>query len=354
LRDTARVPIRYPQPLQAGDRIAVIAPSSGVPAPLHPRLDLVLAHLRAQGFVVEEGRSLREEVFDASASADARADELMRTLMREDVQAIFPPWGGELAIEVPPRLDWAALRAATPKWCIGYSDNSTWMLPLTLRLGWATAHATGLMDLVPGQNDSLTSATLPLLATPTGGRFEQRQSAHWQLRWTDFEKDPGSTFALTEATHWRALNRRAGDAIAMRGRLVGGCLDTLMHLQGTPHGDVPAFVRACGAEGAIVFLENAEQAPTAVLRALCGLRAAGWFDGVAGLLLGRSAAPDASEPNRLTYLQALHQSVGDLPCPVLYDVDIGHRPPQLLLVNGALAEVSWSEAEGARLVQTLG
>lgn len=347
------MPIRYPNPLKPGDRIAVIAPSSGVPAPLHARLDLVLANLRAQGFIVEEGRSLRDEVFDASASADERADELMRTLLRDDVQAIFPPWGGELAIEVLHRLDWAALATATPKWCIGYSDSTTWILPLTLRLGWATAHGPCAMETVPNQNDPLTGAALSHLATLTGNRFEQRQSSHWQSKQMDWVEQPGAAHQLTEPTQWRALNRRADDAVTIRGRLVGGCLDTLAHLQGTPYADVPGFVRACADEGAIVYLENAEQTPSGVLRALHGLRAAGWFEGIQGLLLGRSAGPDAAAPDRLSYVQALQHSVGDLPCAVLFDLDIGHVPPQLLLVNGAIAEVTWSASEGGGVVQTL-
>jgi muramoyltetrapeptide carboxypeptidase LdcA involved in peptidoglycan recycling len=53
--------LRFPAPLRPGARIAVTAPSSGVPAALHRRLDLVLGHLRAQGFVVEEGHCLRDE-----------------------------------------------------------------------------------------------------------------------------------------------------------------------------------------------------------------------------------------------------------------------------------------------------
>jgi hypothetical protein len=61
----------YPTPLCPGDLIAVTAPSSGVAPPLHPRLDLMLAHLRSQGFRVEEGRCLRDERGDASALADA-------------------------------------------------------------------------------------------------------------------------------------------------------------------------------------------------------------------------------------------------------------------------------------------
>ena len=121
------IPIRYPAPLLPGARIAVIAPSSGVPAPLHPRLDRVLGHLRTQGFEVAEGLSLRHENMSASAPAGQRAAELMHALQRDDIAAIVPPWGGELAIELLDKLDWAALQAATPKWWLGYSDTSTLM-----------------------------------------------------------------------------------------------------------------------------------------------------------------------------------------------------------------------------------
>lgn len=37
---------------------------------------------------------------------------------------------------------------------------------------------------------------------------------------------------------------------------------------------------------------------------------------------------------------------------VLYDADFGHEPPQLPLVNGALAEVVW-DAASARITQRL-
>ena len=91
--------LRYPAPLRRGGLIAVTAPSSGVPPPLHRRLELALAHLRAQGFLVETGECLRDETQSASAPAPARAAGLMQLLLRDDVAAIIPPWGGELAAE---------------------------------------------------------------------------------------------------------------------------------------------------------------------------------------------------------------------------------------------------------------
>jgi muramoyltetrapeptide carboxypeptidase LdcA involved in peptidoglycan recycling len=169
----------------------VTAPSSGAAEPLWPRLDVVIAHLREQGFVVEEGRCLREQHKDASASAAERASELMSAFLRDDIDAVFPPWGGELAIELLELMDFGALSATRPKWLLGFSDLSTLMLPLRLLAGWASAHGPNLMDLSPTQWDELTVSTLtPLLAAP-GTRVEQRSSTLYRGKeWTDFAVDP--------------------------------------------------------------------------------------------------------------------------------------------------------------------
>ena len=349
--DHHAVHLIYPAPLHPGGRIAVTAPSSGVLRALHARLDLVLAHLRAQGFEVVEGRCLRDEVASASAPAAERAAELMAFLLRDDIAAIVPPWGGELALELLDRLDWPALENVRPKWLLGYSDTSTLLLALTLRLGWATAHGPCLMDLAPGQNDPLTRAATSALATPAGGSLVQCQSQHWQLKWTDFADVPDVTYQLTEPTRWQSLQGQSD--VACSGRLIGGCLDTLMHLAGSLHGDVPTFIRAHRDTGTLLYLENAELSPTALVRALHGLRWAGWLDGINGLLFGRSAAPDSTAAHDLRYEEALRSSLAGMACPVLWDMDIGHRPPQMVLVNGAVAQVHWSAAHGGRVEQRL-
>ena len=89
------------------------------------------------------------------------------------------------------------------------------------------------------------------------------------------------------------------------------------------------------------------------MRALHRLRWAGWFDGLAGVLVGRSAAPDSTAADELRYEAALRSVLGSLPCPVLIDVDIGHRPPQMVLINAALADVHFSADQGATLTQRL-
>jgi len=349
------MPTHYPAPLQAGSRVFVTAPSSGVAPPHHARLDHVLDTLRARGWVVEEGRCLRSEHQNASAPADERAAEWMAALLRDDIAAVLPPWGGELAIELLPRLDWAALAQARPKWIMGFSDLSTLCVPISLRLGWATAHGLNLMDLCAAQQDALSAAAQQPLTLPAGAAFAQQASTHWQRQWLDFVTHPLAGFQLTEPTAWRALNRADGEAVQCSGRLIGGCLDTLVHLVGTPFAPLAAWRQrwAETGDGVLLYLENCEMSPTALVRALTQLRLAGWLDGLAGLLLGRSSAPEPTGPDDLRYEQALRQTLGDLPCPVLFDLDIGHRPPQMTLVNGARAELRWGAGERGRLTQWL-
>jgi muramoyltetrapeptide carboxypeptidase LdcA involved in peptidoglycan recycling len=72
-----------------------------------------------------------------------------------------------------------------------------------------------------------------------------------------------------------------------------------------------------------------------------------WFDGLSGLLFGRNAGPAPASPNNLSYTEALVATLGDLPYPILYDVDIGHQPPQFTLINGAVAHVKFNAGRGS-------
>ncbi|MDB9526327.1 LD-carboxypeptidase [Oscillatoria sp. CS-180] len=110
--------IHFPKPLKPRDLIAVTAPSSGVPGPLQARLDLVLEHLRSQGYRILEGQCLRHEHKDASAPKSDRAHEFIEFLNNPDIAAIIPPWGGELATELLDLIPFATLRQTPPQFTL--------------------------------------------------------------------------------------------------------------------------------------------------------------------------------------------------------------------------------------------
>lgn len=343
---------RFPKPLRPGDLIAVTAPSSGVSGHALSRLDLVLDHLRALGYKVIEGQCLRNEFKNASAPREQRAQELNRFLRDPGVSAIFPPWGGELASELLELIDFEALREMEPKWLLGFSDLSTIQVPLTLLSGWATAHGSNMMDLAPSQRDPLTTSVLAVLAADLSQPVLQASSERYQQNWIDFAVQPDTPLNLTEPTRWKRLDG-TDEPITMAGRLIGGCLDTIAWLAGSKYADIPRFIQESGEHGTILYIENVELLPPALVRALLALRRSRWFDGLSGLLIGRSAAPVPSRPSDLSYEDALHATLDCLQCPVIYDVDIGHKPPQFTLINGAFARVQFGAGKGA-IVQTSG
>jgi muramoyltetrapeptide carboxypeptidase LdcA involved in peptidoglycan recycling len=321
--------LQLPRPLAPGSKIALVAPSSPVSSALSPRLALVVDHLRAEGFDPRLSHCLRA---NETASWEVRLEAWMEALRDDSFDAVFPPWGGELAIELLPRMDFAALAGARPKWILGYSDISTLLVPMLLELGWVSAHGPNAMDLVPRQRDPLSSGVLRILRET--GPFTQHASSHFQTAFVDWKTQPDAPFQLDQPTRVRTLD---GRPVEVEGRLIGGCLDTLSNLVGTRFGDIPRFVRTHQEEGVILFLENCELQPGQAARAFMQLRMAGWFDGVRALVLGRSQARGARGEG---YVRGLERMLGDLGIPVIFDADIGHVPPQWTLLEGALATIT--------------
>jgi muramoyltetrapeptide carboxypeptidase len=338
--------IIYPAPLARGEAIGVTAPSSGVGAAMRARFDFCVEHAQSHGYAVKLGECLFSEGI-VSASAEHRARDLHALWEAKEVRAIIPPWGGELLINMLDHIDFAKL-AREPKWLAGWSDLSTLLLPLTTLTGVASMHGINLMGLpsiAPGQR--LTSWRTAL-GHKCGDRFTQHALTHFSKQFLPFETTPTEcTMELDTFTRWRVLGEER--AVRVRGRLIGGCLDTLVHLAGTRFGEVPAFARAYAPEGTLVYLENCDFTTSAMARALHQLRYAGWFDEANAIVLGRSTG---KESGGLTNADAIADALSSLGIPVLYDFDISHAEPQMVIINGALAEISYADGRGT-LAQAL-
>jgi len=73
------------------------------------------------------------------------------------------------------------------------------------------------------------------------------------------------------------------------------------------------------------------------------MRECGWFRYCNGIIYGR---PDGYNDKRdFTLIDALEQGLGSLNVPVIYDADIGHIPPQMQIVNGAIGKVEFVDGK---------
>jgi muramoyltetrapeptide carboxypeptidase LdcA involved in peptidoglycan recycling len=335
--------IAIPAPLRPGDRIGVTAPSAGVSGIEAERIDFCVQWLRDRGYDVVVGEAM-DGTGVTSAPAKVRAAELTAMLCDPDIRCVVPPWGGETAIDLVDLLDWDALSRADPTWLVGYSDLSTVLLPITTRLGWATLHGDNLADTPYEVPDGLAS----WLEVVSGVDVVRQRDSGLVADWWRFEEDP-------QATAWKRVGEgrwslHGTDSLHVTGRLIGGCVETMCNLAGTPYGDVPGFGRDLADDGLIVYVEAASDDAASICRNLHGLRLAGWFERAKAVLVGRTNAPDTP---KLTQREAVLDALGRLDLPIVFDLEIGHVPPHLPLVNGALATVT-VDGDTREIVQRLG
>lgn len=338
--------VRYPPPLKPGDLIGVTSPSSGASGPLQARLDVAIQRVRAAGYGVEVGACM-DGSGHVSAPADARAQELMRMFLDPAIRAIVPPWGGETAIDLLDILDWDALAAAEPTWLVGFSDMATILTPYTLRTGAASIHGQNLMDTPYRVPEGLLS-WLDIVAMGPGATFTQRPPGFHRNGFVDYAEHPQDCeYVLDVPGSWVRLDDLGGD-VDVTGRLIGGCIETLANLAGTPYLDTAAL-RGPAAEGLIGYVEAAQDDAPTICRNLHGMRMAGFLEGMRAVLVGRTYAPSIAT---LSQHDAIRDALGRLGVPIVADVECGHWAPYLPLVNGALARVEHA-GQRCAITQTL-
>jgi muramoyltetrapeptide carboxypeptidase LdcA involved in peptidoglycan recycling len=180
-----------------------------------------------------------------------------------------------------------------------------------------------------------------VLTTKKGESVVQVSSDRYQKEWQHDTPSP-CVFHLTKQTAWK--HTELSD-VHIEGRLLGGCIDVIRHLAGTPFGDVKAFrEKHIPAEPVIWYFDNCELTTADLRRSLLQLKLAGWFDNCSGILFGRSSA---NKPvDSYTAEDVYRDLASDLHIPVIYDIDCGHLPPQLTLINGAYASVNLEKNKG--------
>jgi muramoyltetrapeptide carboxypeptidase len=329
--------ITYPI-LKNNATIGVTAPSSGVEEELHELVKSSSSRLKERGFHVICGETVWTQDKAKSAEAAKRAHEFNVMMKNEEIDLIIPPWGGELLIEILEEIDFDKLKN---KWVLGYSDTSVLLLAITLKTGIATANGTNLIDLRGEYSDETTAMWQSVLSTKAGDSINQHSSGKYQKEWQHDNPSP-CVFHLTEPTYWKTVS---GKKVKAEGRLLGGCIDVIRHLIGTPYGDVKSFKeKYINDEPIMWYLENCELKTTDLRRTLVQMKLAGWFENTSCILFGRSPANEPVE--NYTIVDVYQDLSNELQIPIIYDVDCGHMPPQITFVNGAYGELEVEDGKG--------
>lgn len=281
-----------PQFLQPGDTIAIISPAS-----IPQREDVMGACevLKEWGYVPVLGEHVLTENGSFAGTIEQRLADLHWALVSPNVKAIMCSRGGYGAIQVllEMRKD---IFADNPKWIIGYSDISAIHAAMTAE-GVMSIHGNMCAPLCPEKGNDARSVALRKLL---GGEFPYYK----------VEND--------------TLNR-AGTAT---GKLIGGNMAVLMDLA-CSRIDV-----LTNEDDYILFVEDVDESLQSLNRMIYRMKAAGIFDRVKGLIVGRFAnAPANRDFNHIN--EVFHSVIKDYDFPVCYNFPIGHVEENYPLIEGA-------------------
>ena len=154
-------------------------------------------------------------------------------------------------------------------------------------------------------------------------------------------------YSLKKKVNWK--NIIGGGKIRMKGRLLGGCMDVLMNIAGTPYDGTTKYMERYKDDGIIWFLESFDLHFEQLMESLWKMKELGWLEHVNGFVFGRPLFyrnEDFSGNPLPEYRQVLLERLSYLHVPIILDADIGHRGPQFVMINGAMAEVESEDGKG--------
>ncbi|NEA31475.1 S66 peptidase family protein [Streptomyces sp. SID13031] len=329
----------FARKLVAGDRVAIVSPSGGLPEIFPGPHELGLERIREFGLEPVEYPTTRK----LGTTPQERAADLHAAWSDPSIRAVISSIGGDDQITVLKHLDPDVFRA-DPKPFFGYSDNTN-LLNYLYSLGIPAYHGACVMvqfgrggAMHPDTERSVRAALFG------SGEFELTPAAGWTDQDHDWAvpENLASEPPLFPSTGWSWYGPRT----PVSGRLWGGCLEIIDWQLGANRWMLPVEEYS-----GVLFLETSEDQPSAdqvywILRNLGERGLLARFDAV---LWARPKASSLDRPSTpaesAAYVEAQYGAARRAlaeynPDAVLVTgVDIGHTDPQLVIPYGGTASI---------------
>ncbi len=330
--------MRYPEFLPKNGTIGFIAPSFGCAEGVYlASFESAERKLSSLGYRIVEGPNARAaEGIGISSTPEKCGAEAEHFLTCPGIDAVISCGGGELMCETLDFISFERLKKEKPRWFMGFSDNTN--LTFLLATLCDTASVYGPCAPAFGMHP-WHQVCYDALGLLSGGRNVIRSYGTWQGPGDELkdEEHPLAPYHTVRRTRLHRYPEGPG-ALTMRGRLIGGCLDCLVNLAGTEYDRVPEFCRNYESDGILWFFECCDLNVFDMERALWHLLHCGWFRKPAGFLVGRPLHFGEASMG-LDQYKAVLDILSRFEVPVIMDIDLGHLPPSMPLLTGAIADV---------------
>jgi len=320
----------FPNKLQLGDEVRVIAPSRSMKIISDANKVLAIQAIEKLGLNLTFGKNVDECDIMLSSSIQSRVQDLHEAFADKNIKAILAVIGGYNSNQLLDSIDYELIKQ-NPKILCGFSDITA--------LGNAIYHKTGLVTY---SGVHFSSFGMKLGFDYSCDYFRRiffdssRISVEPSREWTDdawyldqenrvFHKNPGYT----------VIN--PGNA---EGKIIGGNLGTLQLLRGTSY--MPSL------DGAILFLEECVNGPAIYEfdRNLQSLVLAPDFHKVKAIVFGRFEEEFGMTDEILRYILATKSALKTI--PIIANADFGHTTPIFTFPIGGSAALN---AESSGTVQ---
>ncbi|WP_421182457.1 S66 family peptidase [Aeromonas enteropelogenes] len=317
----------FPPLLKPGQTIGFFSPSSAATAWAPNRFARAKAFLEGQGFKLAAGSLTGQQEYWRSGSIEARAAEFNDLIRDPEVRCIMSVIGGNNSNSLLPHIDYDALRQ-DPKIIVGYSDVTALLLGIYARTSLVTFYGPAMVasfgELSPLVDETLAGFTRIALAGEAKVPCRLPTPAQWSEERLDWENQGRAKHCLAN----RLISVGSGK---VRGRLIGGNLNTMAGIWGSPY--MPGIN-----PGDILFIEDSLKSAEVVERAFAHLKLCGVFDRIGGLILGKHELFNDQGSGKRP-LDILLEVVEEPTFPILAEFDCAHTHPMLTLPLGIDAEL---------------
>lgn len=322
--------------LKKGDTLGLVSPAAPLSGLVPHRTEQGIRMLEELGFKVKVGKNSMKVTDYTAGTPEERASDINDFFADPEVKGIISFIGGNHSNQILEYLDFNSIKN-TPKVFVGYSDITVLHLALHSMTGLVTFYGPAVLTQFAENPKIMEYTKKYFLAAVT--QEDPIGLINSSDKWTDealnwfTKEDTKRPRTLKPNLGWKWL--KGGSA---KGRLLGGCLASMMHLRGT--GYWPDF------EKAILFWEISEgeadfslgENVSTIDAHLTDLDLSGTLASINGMIIGRPYGYNAEQEQNL--IEKILERTKKYSFPILYGVDVGHTDPMITLPIGVEVMIS--------------
>lgn len=287
------------------------------------------------GYNVQIGKTVYLENQYTEAEYKLKVLELENAIQDDNIDIIISANGGDRLYEIIRYLNFDKLKKLKPKLFQGFSDNSIITFLFNTVLGWKTIYAPCFPTFGYKKLDKTILDNIEILK---GNYIIQSSNELYETN--SFKKIKGKElegYNLDTKNNIEELNNISEFNVS--GEFIGGCLDVLRNVIGTPYDDLSNFNKK---SEKIWFIENCYMSLEELKECLTQMKNREWFSNVSCFMIGKGKIglnKEFKEKENIIFRDILKE----YNVPIIVNCDFGHVRPFNTIICGETVNIEYKD-----------